>query len=173
MTCVAVYTELVHDARAKLILLAACVGIFCSTQNIGHPYDDRQTGLLNRVEESGLMVRLMVQRTIQVLLFVHSGPLIVLVCAASSIGLDGSFVVSTCTLVLTAVTGGAVGDRTWTVVGDLVSEDAAGLSHGMCVKETAETCTARLINIAKHVHVVVSRQRTRRSTRATTSPSLV
>ena len=46
---VVAYTQLVHEARAKLMLLAAIAGIFWSTQNLCRPFDDRQNSLLDRV----------------------------------------------------------------------------------------------------------------------------
>merc|ERR1711904_297659 len=81
-TAIITYTNLASDTRAKLLLYAAQSSIATSVQLSFAPYDDRQIGLLDRVENLGLFVRNMLFTGISFCLLFQMSSMITMFIAA-------------------------------------------------------------------------------------------
>eukprot|EP00930_Biecheleria_cincta_P081420 TRINITY_DN7036_c0_g1_i6.p1 TRINITY_DN7036_c0_g1~~TRINITY_DN7036_c0_g1_i6.p1 ORF type:complete len:971 (-),score=119.66 TRINITY_DN7036_c0_g1_i6:83-2833(-) len=73
---VVVYSQLIPDVRAKLLCLAGIAGSFYALHSATHPFDKRQCGLLDRVEEWGLGVRFFTFLAIEFILLLNTKPMV-------------------------------------------------------------------------------------------------
>jgi hypothetical protein len=76
------FTNVVPDAKAKLLLYLVLSGFWWACHNESHPYDDRNNGLLDRIESMAMKARFGCFFTITVLLLFNASPLFAMVIAA-------------------------------------------------------------------------------------------
>jgi len=118
------FTNLVPDAKAKLILYMVCAGIWWAIHNECHPYDCRQNGLLDKAEAMGLQARFLTFFVVTVLLIFAAPMPVALVGALFLCYLLGKFV-----LFVLLVIGGemvAAGDKPKAPGGEGEEEEGGG-----------------------------------------------
>ena len=93
--------RLLYDVKAKLLMFTELASIFWARHNLAHPYDDRQNGLINRVEEAGLKVRFLTLFGIQVLLIANTGQTITSVVACLIIMMNGIYLITVFVVIAT------------------------------------------------------------------------
>lgn len=148
-------------------MFTALASIFWALHNLAHPSDDRQNGLINRVEEAGLKVRFLTLFGIQVLLIANAGQTITSVVACLIIMMNGTHLITVFVVIATEMANqfGAMAAGKTADGMDADGDMFKMMFQKICVKWLSKLM-AGIIRVVGRIFLVIQKRKARLAERA-------